>query len=223
MIEYLNIYHNQRARRQLQARYWYNSTPDRSAATMAEFTTSLTAPQHSAGNVQVIVEHARRYDMDIMVIESNSIQFLARANARVALDQAFSPDWRQQFQQDMELDSVLQVRSEDSDLGQSARLHFYRDCVTVPKLQGVYEVSTGRRMTNRREIIERIWSWGFPTRRGRPLSVGQIRYSGNREELLLARDLYHQHYQRQNRSEVARKICQTYTSIQRYYAWPGDW
>jgi hypothetical protein len=223
MIEYLDIYHNQRARRQLQERRWYREDTDRAAATMTEFTTSLTAPQHSADNVQVLMEHARRYDIDIMVIESSAVQFLGQGNAQMAMDQAFGPDWLRKFRKDLDLTMTLQPRREISDLGESATLNFWRDCVTVPKSQGVYEVSTGRRMTNRREIIERIWSWGFPTRRGRPLSVGQIMNSGSPKQLQQARHLYDEYCRHQGRTEMAKKICQIYTSIRRYYAWPGDW
>jgi hypothetical protein len=223
MIEYLDIYHNQRARRQLREHKWYRQDTDQATATMTEFTTSLTAPRHSADNVQVLMAHARRYGMDIMVIKSSAVQFLGGANAQMAMDQAFPPDWLEKFQQAVEMSMALKTRREISDQGESATLHFWRDCVAVPKFQGVYEVSTGRRMTNRREIIERIWSWGFPTLRGRPLSVGQIMHSGSPKQLQQARKLYDEYYLYRDRTEVAKKICQIYTSIRRYYAWPGDW
>jgi hypothetical protein len=53
--------------------------------------------------------------------------------------------------------------------------------------------------------------------------VGQTRWSGTREELRAAEELYYRHYLRRDHSDVARKICQIYMSAVRDYAWPGNY
>jgi hypothetical protein len=68
-----------------------------------------------------------------------------------------------------------------------------------------------------------MWALGFAAHRGRPLSIAKIRWTGSRQELELATQLAEQHWDRRRTSDVARKLCSVFTSINRYAAWPGAW
>jgi hypothetical protein len=104
-----------------------------------------------------------------------------------------------------------------------SEFYTYRASLCLREHQGVYDVATGRRLTNRREIIERMWRLGFAAQRGRPLSIARTRWTGNREELTEVADLAERHWNRRNTSDVAKKLVSAWRSINRYAAWPGSW
>lgn len=223
MIRYQEIYQHNRANATIRGgRSWADTDSDFSRAQLTVFTTSVSAPEQSQSNLDWLLTQARRASVAIMVVEPSRVQFLGQGVAR-AMDQAFPDSWRQEYRQWCDREGWADPRYESSEEGECATIYLYRECVTVPKSQGVYEVESGRRMTRRRDIIQRFWNWGFPARRGRPLSVGQLRWTGNREELELSRRLFDQYYLRRDRSEIAKKICQAYTSTVRNYAWPDNW
>jgi hypothetical protein len=215
MIQYQEIYQHNRARQSLR-------TDRRDAeARLIEFTTAQSAPQQSESNIAEIISTAQAHWTDLVVIHTNQVQFLG-GHSRDALETVFPESWLAEYRDWRETSVREFARHEESDQGVCSSIWLYSDCITVPQFQGVYEVATGRRMTRRREIIERFWQQGFAARRGRPLSVAELRWTGNREELTLARELYDQHYLRRYQSDVAKKICQIYTSTVRYYTWPGN-
>ena len=220
MILYRDISDNLRARRVLKASRW--NTDGIIQARMVEFTTSKTVVEHSQHNLEWLLASAQGGQVDVLVITPNRVQMLGESTS-LAMTRAFPATWQQEYREWNEISANIFPRREVLETGECSSLYLYRDCITEPKTAGVYEVSTGRRMTNRREIIDRIWSWGFPARRGRPLSVGQTRWSGTCEELRAAEELYHRYYLRRDHSEVARKICQAYTTAVRDYAWPGNY
>ena len=220
MILCRDIYDNLRARRVLKARRW--NTEGITEARMVEFTTSKTVVEHSQHNLAWVLASAQGGLVDVLVFTPNRVQMLGQ-DTTAAMSRAFPEAWQQEYCDWNEISGSIAPRREVLETGESSSVYLYRDCVTEPKISGVYEVATGRRMTNRQEIIDRIWSWGFPTRRGRPLTVGQVRWSGTREELRDAEALYHRYYLRRDRSDVAKKICQAYTTAVRDYAWPGNY
>lgn len=220
MILYRDISDNLRARRVLKGSRW--NTDGVTQARMVEFTTSKTVVEHSQHNLEWLLAAAQGGQVDVLVMTPNRVQMLGE-NTTTAMIRAFPEAWQDEYRAWNEISANIQPRREVLDTGECSSLYLYRDCITEPKISGVYEVATGRRMTNRQEIIDRMWAWGFPARRGRPLTVGQTRWSGTREELRVAEDLYNRHYLRREHSDVARKICQIYTTAVRDYAWPGNY
>jgi len=216
MIQYQEIYQHNRARQNLR-----NDWRD-SESRLVEFTTAQSAPDQSQANIAEIIATARTHAVDLAVIHVNRVQFLGGSAPQV-MEALFPESWLAGYRDWSDISVRENKRTEDSDLSLCSTIWLYRDCITVPKFQGVYEVTTGRRITNRREIIERFWQQGFAARRGRPLSVAQLRWTGSREELELARQLYDQHYLRRYKSDTAKKICQVYTTAVRYCAWPNNW
>jgi hypothetical protein len=222
MIQYQEIYQHIRADRQVRQGGWSNDQEAVAQAQVVKFTTHESAPQHSLDNLEWLLDCARGAEVDVLVVTPNRVQMLGQSTS-LAMTRAFPVAWLEQYREWTDFSYALTPRNEASEVGECSSLYMFRDCVTVPKSAGVYEVTTGRRMRNRQEIIERFWRWGFPALRGRPLTVGQIRWSGSRDELEMAEKLYTTHYLRREVSEVAKKICQAYTTVVRSYAWPGNW
>lgn len=224
MIKYQDIYRHLEATDLLEDnRRWNTKDQHLAEAAMVKFTTEKSAPEHSADNIQWILSRARDHGVDLAVIRSNSLQLLGGRDTKQAMRQVLPESWLQEFQQFSGREwSVGEARTETTEQGTCTSQYLYRDCVVMPGVQGVYEVASGKRLTRRADIIDRIWNWGWPTRRGRPLSVGTLRWTGSREELTLARELYDQHYLRRQGSEVAKKICQAYSTMVRSYTWPGN-
>lgn len=224
MIRYEDIYAFNQAHRCLRnrRRWWGDTEQDRSQAQLTLFTVTKTAPADSQHNLEHLLARARKHDVDILVFCGSKIQMLGTA-ARQAMKDSFNDKWIAQFDQWMDITHGVEISQDAGEVGECATLHVWRQCFTDPDHAGVYEVKTGRRMTSRRGIIERFWHWGFPALRGRPLTVGRPRWSGNKEELIELADLYYQHHERRYASEMAKKICSAYTSISRGYAWPGNW
>jgi len=220
MILYREISDNLRARRVLKSSRW--NTDGVTQARMVEFTTSKTVVEHSQHNLKWLLDCARDSKVDVLVITPNRVQMLGESTS-LAMTRAFPAAWQDEYREWNEISAMIFPRREILETGECSSLYLYRDCVTEPRTAGVYEVATGRRMTNRQEIIDRFWSWGFPARRGRPLTVGQIRWSGTREELQEAEALYYRHYLRRDTTDVAKKICQVYITAVRDYAWPGNY
>jgi hypothetical protein len=112
---------------------------------------------------------------------------------------------------------------EATDRGSMTGFYSYRACLCLKEHEGVYDVQSGRRLTNRRDIIERMWALGFAANRGRPLAFAKLRWTGSREELELITELADRYWNRRYESEAAKKMVSAYTSINRYAAWPGAW
>jgi hypothetical protein len=113
--------------------------------------------------------------------------------------------------------------NEETKYGVLCEMKSRWDWLCVPKHQGIYRVSDGRRITNRQEIIESFWQYGFAARRGRPLTIAGQRWVGDRDEIEHISNLEQQYRLRDRRSEIANRIVNTYRSLIRYAAWPGHW
>lgn len=223
MIQYQDIHQHLRATELLRGDTRWLQEEQRQASTLIQFTTSTSAPQHSQHNLAWILGLAREHGVDIAVIKSCSVQFLGDHRVIEALRQVFPVSWVQEYQDYSGQSYGGSMRSDSTALGTYAGIYLYSNCLVMPQHQGVYNIATGTRLRQRRAIIQEFWDRGFATRRGRILGVAETRWTGSREELQAARQLYDQYYLRRDRSAVANKICQAYTSTVRYYAWPNNW
>ena len=79
------------------------------------------------------------------------------------------------------------------------------------------------KITNRHQQIQQLWDFGWPARRGRPVSIGYERHSGSRDELDDLTKFAKSLETRRTSSEVAKRAVANYRSINREYAWPGSW
>jgi hypothetical protein len=216
----------ERLRRGSYGRAWSTeANHSRDSDQLILFTLESQARQHSQENLNNILAVARAYGQDLAVLKSNHIQ-VAGTDAdrlKMATELMFPQDWRKEHQEWLDSNNPVNPRFDSTEHGHLAELFTWRPAMVMREHQGVYDVGTGKRLTNRRDIIERMWRIGFAAHRGRPLSIARQRWTGSRQELELVTDLARDHWDRQHTSDVAKKMVSAYRSINRYAAWPGAW
>jgi hypothetical protein len=191
---------------------------------LALFTLEPQAQRDSLENIQKVLNVARDHGQDLVVAKTNLIQVAGPGPRSQEMADLIAPQqWRLDYQQWLGSNNPSPPRFDASGLGELCELRTWRPALIMREHQGVYDVATGKRLTARREIIERMWALGFAAHRGRPLSIARQRWTGNRQELELTTQLAEQHWDRRRTSEVAKKLCSVFTSINRYAAWPGAW
>ena len=167
---------------------------------------------------------ARHCQQDLVVFKPEQVQIAGTGDgSHAAADRLFPASWLREYEQWIDTTYPIGYRVDSSEQGSFSEFYTYRPALCLRKHQGVYDVASGRRLTNRREIIERMWRLGFAAQRGRPLSMARTKWTGNREELQEIADLADRHWNRRNTSEAAKKLVSVWRSINRYSAWPGSW
>jgi len=214
----------QRLKRDTYHHSWGDQDHTRDGDRLTLFTVEPEALCHSEHNLKLVLNVASAYNQKLVVIKTNMIQVAGSTDQHQQVgDLLFPEQWRKEHQTWLGSSGPVAPRCDHSDLGQMCEFYTWRPALVMPKHQGVYDAQTGQRITNRREIIDRMWALGFAAHRGRPLSIAKIRWTGSRQELELATQLAEQHWDRRRTSDVARKLCSVFTSINRYAAWPGAW
>jgi hypothetical protein len=231
MLKYKTIYEVNAAGRRLArdrygTRHWYgesekNCETDR----LTLFTFGEQAREDSENNLGHCLRVARQYDASLLVFKPQQIQIGGGRvfDPELAGTELFPVRWCKQYEDWVDTTIPQRPTTQSSEYGSSMEFWIYRNCFALPHHQGVYDVTTGKRLTNRREIIERIWDLGFATQRGRPPGIARIRWTGSRDELIEITELADRHWDRCRTSEAARKMVTPFRSINRYAAWPGSW
>lgn len=231
MLRYEHIYEVANARRRLGSgrrdRYaWRSDGRTRDADKFALFTFETQALADSADNLDFLLATARAHDQQYVVLTDSKVQIAGERFVNQVANPMAPPEWRRDFAEWLDETSgysAVTPATEQTTRGGVTTLQAWRHCFCLREHQGVYEVSTGRRMTNREQIIRAFWDLGFATWRGRPYSIAKLRWSGDREELEELTVLAGRYWNNQYRSDVAKKIVSAHRSINRYAAWPGAW
>lgn len=216
----------ERLRRNAYGNRWQDSNHTRDADTLSLFTLGPQSQADSKANFDLIMGTARHYHQDLVVLKPQQIQVAGFGDGSRGRDAArvlFPDTWLREYEQWIDTSHPINVKTDTSEQGAVSEFYTYRPSLCLREQQGVYDVASGRRLTNRREIIERMWRLGFAAHRGRPLSFARIRWTGNREELEIITDLAERHWNRRNTSEAAKKLVSAWRSINRYAAWPRSW
>jgi hypothetical protein len=193
---------------------------------LIEFTFGSQAERDSRSNFDLVLSVARQYGQSLVVFKPSQIQVAGASDqeSNKAVAEALFPQaWLREYEKWVDTTYPMGPRSDQSQQGRVCEFYTYRHSLCLREHQGVYDVATGRRLTNRREIIQRMWDLGFAAHRGRPLSIARIKWTGNREELTELADLADRHWNRRNTSDAAKKLVSAWRSIARYAAWPGSW
>lgn len=205
---------------------WASSDDSRDRDELLVFTFGSQALDESQQNLELCISTARSYDMDLVIIKDSQIQLAGstgHGRHRLVANSLFSDQWLQEYSEWLETSHRPQPLLQQNRHGECVEFYSYRHGFCTKEHQGVYDVSTGRRLTNRREIIQRIWDLGFASHRGRPMSVARLKWTGDRDELKEITELADRYWDRQHITDVAKKIVSAYRSINRYAAWPGAW
>ena len=205
---------------------WRSDTHTRDGDTLSLFTLSPEAERDSKANFDLVMATARHYGQTLLCIKPTQIQVAGTGDSgrtQAVADALFPKDWIKSYEEWIDSSHGGRPRLEQSLLGEVCEFYTYRPAFCLRGQQGVYDVATGRRLTNRREIIERMWDLGFAAQRGRPLSIARIRWTGQRDELEEISELADRYWNRRYTSEAAKKLVSAWRSINRYAAWPGSW
>ena len=227
MLKYETIHEVAGARRRLKGhRYyqWKNDDNNAESDRLLLFTFETQALADGANNLDFLLAQARGYNQRYVILTDTKIQIAGEHDTEHVANAIAPREWQRDFSEWLD-DTHGHARPvlQDTRYGSVGTLQTWRNCFCLREHQGVYDVATGRRMTNREEIIRAFWSLGFATWRGRPYSIAKLRWSGERDELEELADLARRYWSAQHRSEVAKKITSAYRSINRYAAWPGSW
>lgn len=231
MLRYAQIYEVSNARRRLgdcrRDRYaWRQDGRTRDADQLSLFTFETQALNDSADNLDFLLATARAHDQQYVILTDTKIQIAGHRFVSQVANRIAPPEWRIDFGEwldETSAHSLVTPATEQTTRGGVTTLQTWRHCLCLKEHQGVYEVATGRRMTNREQIIRAFWDLGFATWRGRPYSIAKLRWSGEREELEELAVLAGRYWRNQYRTDVAKKIVSAHRSINRYAAWPGSW
>ena len=230
MLRYEQIHEVAKARRRLapgrRDRYAWRQdgrNPENDQLTL--FTFETQALTESADNLEFLLATARAHGQRYVVLTDSKIQIAGDGPVYRVADRMAPSAWCQDFSEWLDEGRLTTAvpAVEHTTRGGAAILQTWRHCFCLKEHQGVYEVSTGRRMTNREQIIRAFWDLGFATWRGRPPSIAKLRWSGEREELEELTALAGRYWHNVYRTDVAKKIVSAHRSINRYAAWPGSW
>ena len=198
----------------------------READQLLEFTLGPAAEQASLAVLESVLATARSHGQDLVVITESQIQIGQVGEGdgcRKAIRALFPQEWLEENDRWVDATSGVRPTFDQSRYGEFGQFYNFRPNLIVQKHRGVYDAASGRRLTNRQEIINRMWSAGFAAARGRPLTYCKIRWAGERDHLVDVMELADRYWSQRRTSEVAKKICSAFTSINRYAAWPGAW
>ena len=232
MLEIRNIHAYNEASERLRRRYynWVNNDGEeaRKTDTLTKFTFRTHALLDSSANLENLLELGSTAGVSLLVFKPRTVQFVAAPDAvTAAWYTVFSESQLQRWEQTLATRSnnsyysTFAVWRDDTDVGSASSITYHQAPFAVKEHAGVYDCATGEKITNRREIIQRMWNLGFASQRGRPLTVARNVWSGTRQDLVRAEEIYNEF--RGKNTDPARKLCSVYTSAARHYAWPGTW
>ena len=230
MLRYEQIHEVSNARRRMgdsrRDRYaWRQDGRTRENDQLSLFTFETQALADSADNLEFLLATARAHDQQYVILTNSKIQIAGERFVDQVADRMAPPAWQRDFSEWLDEHSASSSRptTEETSRGGVTTLHSWRHCFCLREHQGVYDVTTQRRITNREQIIRAFWDLGFATWRGRPYSIAKLRWSGEREELEELTALAGRYWNNVYRTDVAKKIVSAHRSINRYAAWPGSW
>jgi hypothetical protein len=210
--------------------YWVRASQDEiDGWRLQMFTCDKESKQESVRNLDRLKQKAEEIEAPVLIVKGDNFQFVGMQQAIVATD-LVDQEWMDTVSEYFDRKNYYSSKPfwthhESNNGDQAYSLHTYgADAVFARTPQtGFYLLGEDRKVTDRREQIQLLWDYGFVARRGRPVSVGWERHSGSPDEIAMITRQARQMWHRRHSSEVAAKMCSIYTSINRYYAWPGSW
>lgn len=200
------------------------------AARVTMFTLGDYPKQDSAENLTELFEIAERFDHRYLVVKDTFVQFIG--GYKIPDHKFFTQTLRDHIKQTLVIrydtanfNLELQL-SDNNSVCNTFRPSYYMN-VCMPTHQGVYDVTSRKKITNRQEIIKTFWKFGFIARRGRPLSVAKDTLGATASEIEKLIDDYNLVTKSigldRKMTEYRRRTITTFNTISRYCAWPGTW
>ena len=211
-------------------RYYTSDADDLSGLQLQLFTVQKYAEQESKENLQEIFASSAKNMIPTVIVKEQEIQFIGQTH-HVATDEIMTSNDVARMDEEggsksRWSDSSWQVYADNADydfltLNASYDTHF-----TMPKQFGFYQHTTGTdytKITDRHTQIQKLWDYGYPSRRGRPCSVGRMTRSGRKDELIHLTEWVEKLRNDGRLSEIGQRTVSNYNSINRQFAWPGHW
>ena len=206
-------------------RYYRNFAEERAGYQLQQFTVQKTAQEHSVQNQKEILSRAEELSIPTVLITPRVIQFLG--NDAVIADEIMTEAQLKSFDNSDNQWTSSNWRSEVSDQGvECLELNLsYENYAVLPSEQGFFQYTDNKfeRIKNRYTQIETLWDYGFPSKRGRPLTIGRTSHSGTKREIVQLVDWLKNLKQINSGSEIKYKVQQIYNTLNRHYAWPEHW
>jgi len=206
-------------------RYYRNFAEERAGYQLQQFTVQKTAQEHSVQNQKEILSRAEELSIPTVLITPRVIQFLG--NDAVIADEIMTEAQLKSFDNSDNQWTSSNWRSEVSDQGvECLELNLsYENYAVLPSEQGFFQYTDNKfeRIKNRYTQIETLWDYGFPSKRGRPLTIGRTSHSGTKREIVQLVDWLKNLKQINSGSEIKYKVQQIYNTLNRQYAWPEHW
>ena len=203
-------------------RHYRNFQEERAGLQLQQFTAQKIAIEHSLQNKNEILERAKKLGIPTVILHSEGMQFVGQSNVTTqeiltdtqidGLNEGSENRWNSARWNVIDNDEGYQVLdfnvNFDMNLVLTSDAGFYVDGVKVK---------------NRYDQINKLWSYGYPAKRGRPLSVGRLAHSGTKQEIEQLVRWTDELRLARTGSEVATKAISIYSSLNRHYAWPEHW
>jgi len=204
-------------------RQYHNFQEERAGLQLQQFTVQKTAQEHSLQNKETILARAKHLGIPTVILHSEGMQFVGQSNITT-----------QQILTDTQIDGLNEGTSSnhwnsarwnviDNDEGYQV-LDFYTnyDMNLVLNADAGFYVD-GVKVKNRYDQINKLWSYGYASKRGRPLRIGRLGHSGTKQEIEHLVRWTDELRNKRTGSEVATKAISIYSSLNRHYAWPEHW
>ena len=206
-------------------RYYRGFEEDKAGLQLQQFTVQKTAQEHSKQNQKEILGRAEELNIPTVLITPKVIQFLG--NNDVGSNEIMTDEQLKQFDTSENHWSRSTWRSEVSSDGyECLELHLnYENYLVLSSEQGFFKFKDNKyeKIKNRQTQIEMLWDYGFPCKRGRPLTVGRTSHSGTKLEIIQLVAWLEKLRMLNSGSEIQFKTQQIYNTLNRHYAWPEHW
>jgi len=192
---------------------------------LQQFTVQKSAQDQSVQNQKEILWRAQALNIPTVLITPKVMQFIG--NNDVGTDEIMTDEQLKKFDTSENHWCRSSWRSEVSSEGyECLELNLnYENYAVLPSEQGFFKFKDNKfeRIKNRHKQIEMLWDYGFPSKRGRPLTVGRTSHSGTKLEIVQLVAWLEKLRMLNSGSEIQYKTQQIYNTLNRHYAWPEHW
>jgi hypothetical protein len=206
---------------------WFHDNEDTNGVRVQLFTVDKPAQEESQANLKTLKEFCRTFGVPYLICKPTKIQLVGH-NARIGdsdlMSKEFYEELQDNFQQKWYYSPHWTTFENEIGYYKQELTGVYGEALWMRSPQtGFWDIKKDEKITDRKLQIRTLWDLGFISKRGRPITVADERWSGSPEEIRQLTNLAATMQYRKHESEVASKIMQAYNVIHRDNCWPGHW
>ena len=214
--------YNNVSRKIKNGRHYHNFQEEKAGLQLQQFTLQKTAQEQSEQNKNEILARANHLGIPTVIITNEGIQFVGQSNVNT---QELLTDAQIEKLNDGNENRWSSARWNviDNDEGyQVLEFNCNYDMHLVLSADAGFYIN-GTKIKNRHDQINKLWDYGYASRRGRPLRIGRLGHSGSKQEIQQLVKWVEELKNKRTGSEISGKTISIYTSLNRHYAWPEHW